>query len=64
MLTRSQVCKELRIGKIKFLELVKSGELEAIRTGDAQNSPYKVTEEALADYLRRVKVRPQTEVAS
>lgn len=56
MLTRSEVCKRLRIGKNTYHELIKSGELQAIRTGTAPNSPYKVSEEALADYIERSKV--------
>jgi excisionase family DNA binding protein len=58
MLTRSQVCARLRIGKNRFHELVKTGELAAIRTGSAPNSPYKVTEEALAEYIERSAVKP------
>lgn len=56
MLTRSDVCKRLRIGKNRFHELIKSGELAAIRTGTAPNSPYKVSEEALAEYIERSRV--------
>lgn len=59
MLTRSDVCKRLRIGKNRYHELIKSGELPAIRTGTAPNSPYKVSEEALADYIERSKVVPR-----
>jgi excisionase family DNA binding protein len=58
MLTRSQVCQRLGIGKNRFHELVKSGELRAIRTGSAPNSAYKVSEDALAEYIERSTVKP------
>lgn len=64
MLTRSDVCKRLRIGKNRYHELIKSGELAAIRTGTAPNSPYKVSEEALADYIERSKVVTSSQAAS
>ena len=59
MLTRRQVKQRLGIGKTEFLRLVKTGELEAIRIGDAPNSPFRVSEEALEEYIERRKVRPQ-----
>jgi excisionase family DNA binding protein len=58
MLTRSVVCARLGIGKDEFLRLVRTGELRAIRTGKAPNSPYKVSEEALAEYIESVTVQP------
>jgi len=59
MLKRSEVCRRLGIGKNEFVRLARTGELTAIRTGDAPNSPYKVSEEALAEYIERRKVRPE-----
>lgn len=56
MLTAAEVCEQLRIGRDKFRELVTSGRLAAIKTGDAPNSPYKVSPEALADYVARQAV--------
>jgi hypothetical protein len=58
MLRRSQVRKRLGIGKDKFLELVNTGQLAAIRAGDAPNSPFLVSEEALADFIERNRVKP------
>jgi excisionase family DNA binding protein len=60
MLTSAQVRAELRIGRDKLRELIQAGEIEAIQTGDAPNSPYRFTEEALAAYLERRKVVPVT----
>ena len=64
MLTRRDVCKRLGIGKDRFYELVRSGELAAIKTDTKRNSPYKVSEESLADYCERVKVVPDRAAAS
>lgn len=58
MLTRSRVCERLGIGKDEFLRLVREGELTAIRIGSAPNSPYKVSEEALAEFIERKTVEP------
>lgn len=63
MLTRKEVRSRLGIGKDKYLDLVRTGELAAIRTGTAPNSPYRVSEAALADFIERNRVRP-AEVAS
>ena len=58
MLTRRHVCKRLGIGKNEFIRLVRTGELRAIRTGSAPNSPYRVSEDALDDYIERKTVQP------
>ena len=64
MLTRQDVCKRLGIGQNRFYELVRSGELSAFRTDTKRNSPYKVSEEALADYIERNRVVPRQEAAA
>lgn len=58
MLTSAQVRAELRIGRDKLRELIREGELEAIRTGDAPNSHYRISEESFAAYKERRKVIP------
>jgi excisionase family DNA binding protein len=58
MLTSAQVRAELRIGRDKLRELIQAGELEAIRTGDAHSSPYRIPEESVAAYKERHKVVP------
>lgn len=58
MLTSAEVRDRLGIGRDKLRELIQGGELEAIKTGDAPNAPYRITEEALADYIERRKVVP------
>lgn len=63
MLTSAQARKRLGIGRDKLRELILSGELAAIRTGDAPNSHYRISEESLADFIERHKVQP-VQVAS
>jgi excisionase family DNA binding protein len=58
MLTRAKVRQRLGISKAEFLRLVRTGELTAIRTGDAPNSPYRISEESLADFIERRTVVP------
>lgn len=53
MLTRAEACERLGIGREKLAELIKGGELEAIKTGDAPNSHYRIEERAVEDYLER-----------
>jgi len=58
MLTRSEVRRRLGISKNEYLRLVRSGELPAIRTNSARNSPYRVSEESLAEFIERQTVKP------
>lgn len=58
MLKSAQVRAELGIGRDKLRELIHTGELDAIRTGDAPNSPYRITEESFAAYKERHRVVP------
>jgi len=58
VLKRSEVCKRLGIGKDEFVRLARTGELPAIRTGDAPNSPYRVSERDLEEYIERRRVVP------
>lgn len=58
MLSGREVRARLQIGRDKFLELVRTGQLAAIRTGTAPNSPYRVSPDALDDYIERNRVAP------
>lgn len=58
MLTATQVRQRLGVGRAKVSELIQTGELEAVKIGDAPNSPYRISEEALAAYIERRKVVP------
>ena len=59
MLTSREVCQRLSIGRDKLRELIVTGELEAMKTADAVNAPYRISEEDLAAYIERRKVRPE-----
>jgi excisionase family DNA binding protein len=58
MLTSAQVREHLGIGRDKLRELITTGELEAIKMGDAHSAPYRISEESLAAYIERRKVQP------
>lgn len=61
MLTFSEVCDRLRMSPKTLRKLITSGELEASRVGShgiGGNGQYRITEEAIADYLERNKVVP------
>lgn len=58
MLRRNQVRKRLGISKAKFLELVNTGQLPAIRLSDAPNSPFLISEADLQDFIKRSRVKP------
>lgn len=63
MLTFSEVCDRLRMSPKSVRKLILSGELEASRVGSngiGGNGAYRISEEALADYLERNKVVPAT----
>lgn len=57
MLTGRQVRERLGIGRDKLRELIHSGEIEAIRTGDGPTAPYRISEEALAEFIKRKTVK-------
>lgn len=63
MLTSAQVRADLRIGRDKLAELIKTGELEAVKLGTAPNAPYRVSEESLAAYKERHRVVPAEAVS-
>lgn len=57
LLTSAQARARLQIGRDKLRELISEGELTAIKHGDAPNSPYRITEESIADYVERRTVQ-------
>ena len=61
MLTLNEVCERLRMSRKTAIKLIVSGELEACRVGSkgiGGAGEYRITEEALADYIERRKVVP------
>lgn len=53
MLTSAEVRERLGISRDKLRLLIASGELEAMKISNAPNSHYRISEEALADYMER-----------
>lgn len=58
MLTSSEARKRLRVGRSKLEALIREGEIEAIKTGDAPNSHYRISEESVNAFIERHKVVP------
>lgn len=59
-LTRAEACQRLRISRETFRKLVKSGQITVHRTGSAVNSHFRVSEQAIAEYLERQEVAEQS----
>lgn len=58
MLTSAEARKRIGVSRERLRQLILSGELEAIKTGSAVNSHYRISEEAVDGYLERRKVQP------
>lgn len=58
LLTSAQARERIGVSRERLRQLILSGELEAIKTGDAANSHYRISEDAIADYIERHKVVP------
>ena len=63
LLTSTQVRERLGIGESKLSELIRTGQIKAVKLGAARNAPYRISEEALAEFIERNTVKP-TEAAS
>lgn len=55
MLTFAETCGRLRLTPKTVRKLIVSGELKAAKLGDAANSPVRVDEADLDDYIARRK---------
>ena len=53
LLTASEVREILRIDQKTLIKLIKSGRLPALKVGTSINSPYRISEKALNDYIKR-----------
>jgi excisionase family DNA binding protein len=53
MLTLKEVADRLRLSEEGARALVKSGDLKAMKAGPGLTSPWRITEEALAEYIER-----------
>jgi excisionase family DNA binding protein len=57
MLTSAEVCAQLRIGEKTLRRMIADGQIEAIKVGGGRwGGTYRITEEALAQYIERQTV--------
>ena len=52
-LTSDEACKRLRLSRDTLHKLIKSGALRAHKTSSGRTAPYRISEDAIADYLTR-----------
>ena len=53
LLTAAETREILRIDQKTLIKLIKSGALPALKVGVGQNAPYRISEKALHEYIRR-----------
>ena len=58
MLTSAEARERLGVSRFTLEALIRTGEIEAIKTGSAPNSHFRISEEAVAAYIERHKVIP------
>jgi excisionase family DNA binding protein len=51
-LTFAETCERLRLSPEPVRRLIKSGKLRAHKAGDGVTSPYRISEEAIDEYVR------------
>jgi excisionase family DNA binding protein len=56
LLTSAEARSRIGVSRAKLEALIREGEIEAIKTGSAPNSHYRISEESLAAYIERHKV--------
>lgn len=57
MLTLKEAAAKLRLSPEGMRLRIKSGDITAMKAGPGRTSPWRVSEEALADYIKRQTVR-------
>jgi excisionase family DNA binding protein len=63
LLSAAEAAERLGVEPETVRRLVRSGELEAHKTGAARNSHLRISEQAIVDYLERHKVVPAKEAS-
>jgi excisionase family DNA binding protein len=58
LLTSAEARERLGISRFTLEALIRSGEIEAIKTGSAPNSHFRISEESIAAYIERRRVVP------
>jgi excisionase family DNA binding protein len=57
MLTLKEAAAKLRISDEALRLKINAGEIEAMKAGSGRTSPWRITEEVLADFIKRHTVR-------
>ena len=55
-LSSEEACKRLRLSRDTLHKLIKSGALRAHKTSSGRTAPYRISEQAIAEYLERQTV--------
>lgn len=58
-LTIADVMDRLAVTRITVRGLIKRGELEAVKLGDARNAGVRISEDSLRAYIDRRRVQPE-----
>lgn len=53
LLTLDEAAAMLRLDKRSVLKIIESGALPAMKAGVAPNSPWRISEKALLEYIKR-----------
>lgn len=52
-LSSEEACKRLRLSRDTLHKLIRTGALAAHKTSSGRTAPYRISEDAIADYIKR-----------
>jgi excisionase family DNA binding protein len=52
-LSAAEACERLRVSRETLRKLIKSGGLTAHKTSSGRTAPYRISEQAIEEYLKR-----------
>ena len=61
LLTLDETAEVLRLDKRSVLKIIESGVLPAMKAGVAPNSPWRISEKALFEYIKRESAKAGTQ---
>lgn len=53
MLTAAQACERIGVSRDTLRKLIKTGQLKAMKTGPEPHAHWRISEEAIADYIEQ-----------
>lgn len=56
-LSAAEACERLNVSRETLRILIKSGSLTAHKVGSGRTSPYRISEQAIAEYVQRQTVQ-------